>query len=126
MKINLLGSFSSLDEVWAQYPEGGREGDYVIIGSTEIEWNKYTHNWGGEGSESSSVRPATLFDGSVIINGSLSIGGSINADALNKYALKTELVKLTPERVASEEDMQNKIDTGAYVEGQIYYIPEES
>jgi hypothetical protein len=35
------------------------------------------------------------------------------------------LSKLTPIRVESEEKMQQMIDTGMVVEGQIYYVPEE-
>ena len=30
--INNLGSFSSIDAVWAKYPEGGKEGDFLTIG----------------------------------------------------------------------------------------------
>lgn len=125
MKINLLGTFNNLDEVWQKYPEGGREGDYITVGGIDIEWNKYTNNWGDEGSESSTTRPTTTIEGSLNVYGTLNVGGDINAESLNKYALKTDLVKLTPQRVASEEAMQDMIDAGSYVAGQIYYVPEE-
>ena len=31
--INYLGEFESIEDVWAAYPDGGQEGDYLFIGN---------------------------------------------------------------------------------------------
>ena len=46
IEINDLGSFASIEDVWAAYPEGGQEGDYCTIDGTKYHWNKYTRMWG--------------------------------------------------------------------------------
>ena len=35
--INNLGSFSSIDAVWARYPEGGKEGGRIVATGTPEE-----------------------------------------------------------------------------------------
>ena len=51
---NNLGSFSDINAVWARYPEGGHEGDYLTIAGVKHRWNKYHRIW-----ESSSMVTAT-------------------------------------------------------------------
>lgn len=113
MKINLLGTFNNLDEVWQKYPEGGREGDYITVGGIDIEWNKYTNNWGDEGSESSTTRPTTTYDGDVNVNGDLRIGGSLISDTLNNYATK-EALNDVKEIVKSDEELLLFLEENGY------------
>lgn len=113
MKINLLGTFNNLDEVWQKYPEGGREGDYITVGGIDIEWNKYTNNWGDEGSESSTTRPTTTYDGDVNVNGDLRIGGRLISDTLNNYATK-EALNDVKEIVKSDEELLLFLEENGY------------
>lgn len=43
--INYLGKYDSLDALWAAYPTGGIEGDYVRIADEYYGWDKYINNW---------------------------------------------------------------------------------
>lgn len=45
--INYLGAFASIADVWVFYPEGGREGDYIYIVSSETiySWDILSRNW---------------------------------------------------------------------------------
>lgn len=104
MKINLLGQFANIDEVWEKYPEGGIEGDYVIVGSTEIEWNKYTQNWGDDNPMASAPRPSQTFEGDVDILGDLRVGGELYADTLQKYATRHALTEVE-EKIMSDEQL---------------------
>ena len=45
-----LGVFATVDALWAAHPEGGQEGDYAFIGTsqeagTKYRWNKYERSW---------------------------------------------------------------------------------
>ena len=53
--INNLGSFSSIDAVWAKYPEGGKEGDFLTIGGVKHRWNKYDQIWENANTVTSST-----------------------------------------------------------------------
>lgn len=44
-KKNNLGIFNSLDEVYAQYPEGGYEGDYLAINGETYHWDDLNRLW---------------------------------------------------------------------------------
>lgn len=76
--LNNLGSYATIEQVWADHPEGGREGDYVTIGGSTYYWDKYSRCWvqsdtapsgGGEGSGSRVV------DGDLTVTGNLGVGG---------------------------------------------------
>ena len=43
--INYLGTFASIDDVWIFYPEGGHEGDYVVVDATVYSWNTLQRAW---------------------------------------------------------------------------------
>lgn len=50
MDIRNLGVFATMSAVWAAYPSGGREGDYLFIGAdeetgTKYRWNIYALLW---------------------------------------------------------------------------------
>lgn len=40
-----LGSYSKISEVWAKYPEGGKEGDTITVSNVTFKWDKYSQNW---------------------------------------------------------------------------------
>jgi hypothetical protein len=44
-ELNDLGTFTSIDDLWDKHPEGGKEGDIVMVGTTKYYWNKYTRQW---------------------------------------------------------------------------------
>ena len=78
--INDLGSFSSIDAVWAKYPEGGKEGDYCTVGGNKYRWNKYDCIW--ENTEvvtQSTARKVETFDGDVHVHNDLVVGGVLRA-----------------------------------------------
>lgn len=43
------GAFASMDAVWAAFPNGGSEGDYLTIGSDRYHWNKWEQLWESSG-----------------------------------------------------------------------------
>lgn len=76
--VNYLGGFTSIDEVWEKYPEGGHEGDYISINGEQISWNKYTQSWGGA-PDGESTRQLHEILGSLVVESNLSVGGTIRA-----------------------------------------------
>lgn len=76
-KINNLGSFNSLSDVWKAYPYGGKEGDYVTIGDEEICWNKYTNTWGDDTDIETEPSETKEIDGDLYVKGNLRVGGGI-------------------------------------------------
>ena len=78
--INNLGSFSSIDAVWAKYPEGGKEGDYCTVGGKKYCWNKYDCIWeNAEVVTQSTARKVETFDGDVHVHNDLVVGGVLRA-----------------------------------------------
>ena len=78
--INDLGSFSSIDAVWAKYPEGGKEGDYCTVGGNKYRWNKYDCIWeNAEVVTQSTARKLETFDGDVHVHNDLVVGGVLRA-----------------------------------------------
>ncbi len=75
IRLNNLGTFDNLDAVWEAFPEGGVEGDYVVVEGHEIAWNKYTRNWGSGTTESSPSRKTHRVNGSLIVGGDVVITG---------------------------------------------------
>jgi hypothetical protein len=45
--LHNLGTYASITEAWSAHPEGGHEGDYIIVDEQKIYWNKYLRQWGG-------------------------------------------------------------------------------
>lgn len=80
-KINNLGRFADMSAVWSSHPEGGREGDYLTIGVSEYQWNKYEQEWTLTGSASNGGASQTI-DGDLTVGGDLNVGGDghINGD----------------------------------------------
>lgn len=69
MSVDLhdLGTFNSLAEVWAAYPDGGHEGDYVTIAGEKIYWNKYLRRWGNPSSETEQlISSGTIYVGTTL------------------------------------------------------------
>ena len=78
--INNLGSFNSIDDVWARYPEGGKEGDYCTVGGDKYRWNKYDCIWeNAEVVTQSTARQVETFDGDVHVHNDLVVGGVLRA-----------------------------------------------
>ena len=44
-KTVFLGTYPSIEAVWAKYPAGGIEGEYVVVDGVEYGWNKYDRIW---------------------------------------------------------------------------------
>lgn len=83
--INNLGSFSSIDAVWAKYPEGGKEGDFLTIGSVMHRWNKYDQIWENANTvTSSTARKLETVDGDLSVNNDLIVGGVLRAKAVKQ------------------------------------------
>lgn len=68
--IHNLGSYSTLSEVWELFPNGGGFGDYIYLAGARVEWDEYTHSWGGESSTDGIVRPAEVFENDIDVQGS--------------------------------------------------------
>lgn len=101
LEVNNLGAFDSFADLWEQYPEGGNEGDYVLVGpegsSTKYHWNKYDRAWddgehevggsqssgsgsaGGGGTETPSRKNVTI-DGDLTVTNNTVVGGDLRVN----------------------------------------------
>ena len=83
--INNLGSFSSIDAVWAQYPEGGIEGDYLDINGVKYRWNKYNQIWeNAEVVTESTAKKTETVDGNLTVENNLVVAGTLRAKAVKQ------------------------------------------
>lgn len=123
--INYLGIFDTIEEAWEMFPEGGKEGDYIIVAGEQLKWNKYTSSWGEvEGDNSSQLRAVATIYGDLRVLNNLIVGEELIAVIIEKLATRIALSKLRPIRVESEEIMEQMITSGQYDPEQIYYVPE--
>lgn len=44
-ELNDLGTFATIDEVYAMYPSGGLPGNYVKVDGVTLYWNENTLRW---------------------------------------------------------------------------------
>lgn len=124
--INYIGAFDTLAQAWEAFPEGGKEGDYILVAGEKLKWNKYTSNWGTADPDASTpARPVASVYGDLHVHNDVVVGEDLIADIFKTYATKVELSKVTPQRVETEEIMEEMIESGNYDKEQIYYVPEE-
>ena len=73
--INNVGNFENIEDVWAAYPNGGEEGDYLYIGGTLYRWDKWNLSWTSVGvTVETTTKRVHKFDGEVDINEELHVG----------------------------------------------------
>lgn len=87
--INYLGVFESIEQAWEAYPEGGKEGDYIIVGGEQLRWNKYTSNWGEYDPDASTpARPVATIYGDLHVHNDVIIGEDLYARILETFTTK--------------------------------------
>lgn len=87
--INYLGVFESIEQAWETYPEGGKEGDYIIVGGEQLRWNKYTNNWGEYDPDASTpARPVATIYGDLHVHNDVIIGEDLYARILETFTTK--------------------------------------
>lgn len=87
--INYLGVFESIEQAWEAYPEGGKEGDYIIVGGEQLRWNKYTNNWGEYDPDASTpARPVATIYGDLHVHNDVIIGEDLYARILETFTTK--------------------------------------
>lgn len=87
--INYLGVFESIEQAWETYPEGGKEGDYIIVGGEQLRWNKYTSNWGEYDPDASTpARPVATIYGDLHVHNDVIIGEDLYARILETFTTK--------------------------------------
>lgn len=75
-KINKLGAFADLSAVWDKHPEGGRDGDYITIGTVAYYWDDLSRQWiRGSGEGGSSYPSSQTIDGDLTVGGNLRVAG---------------------------------------------------
>lgn len=86
MDIRNLGNFASIQAVWATYPQGGVEGDYLFIpnqSGTKYRWNKYIQNWENAAvvTETTTRESTTFSDlnvqNDVLVGGKMDVNGEM-------------------------------------------------
>lgn len=82
--LHNLGTFNSVAEVWAAYPEGGHEGDYVFIGGVKIYWNKYSRQWGNSSIDNNETTSG-ISTGSIYVGTTLKVAVSPYAAGFNAH-----------------------------------------
>lgn len=87
--INYLGVFESIEQAWEAYPEGGKEGDYIIVDGEQLRWNKYTNNWGEYDPDASTpARPVATIYGDLHVHNDVIIGEDLYARILETFTTK--------------------------------------
>ncbi|MBQ1227472.1 MAG: hypothetical protein IIX79_05230 [Alistipes sp.] len=87
--INYIGTFDNLDQVWEMYPNGGKDGDYILVNGERLKWNKYTSNWGeDESGDTSPARSVATIYGDLHIFNDLVIGEDLYARILEELSKK--------------------------------------
>lgn len=87
--INYLGTFDTIEQAWEAYPEGGKEGDYILVGGEKFRWNKYTENWGDVDPEAETpARPVATLYGDLHVYHDLVVGEEIIAKIFGENATK--------------------------------------
>lgn len=87
--INYLGVFESIEQAWEAYPEGGKEGDYIIVDGEQLRWNKYTSNWGEYDPDASTpARPVATIYGDLHVHNDVVIGEDLYARILETFITK--------------------------------------
>lgn len=124
--LNDLGSFASINALWAAYPEGGQEGDYCTIASVIYRWDKYDRMWVADPNFGPTpARSVDTFYGDVNIHNNLTVAGTIRAKGINNPC-----VGFFP----SEEALEEKWPTpkvgwwaivGDTIPGEIYHCVTE-
>lgn len=79
-KINNLGKYADLSAVWFSHPEGGREGDYVVIGNAEYYWNSTKRMWEQTGGHSGGGSSSAIVEGDLTVGGNLRVGGDATVE----------------------------------------------
>lgn len=106
--INNLGTYANIAAVWAAYPEGGQEGDYLYIGSTKYRWNKYDQIWENASTVTEgTARKLTELFADVAVNNDLRVGGTLYYHRLKGYdlGLYSTLASLQAEHPSPEVGM---------------------
>lgn len=87
--INYIGAFDNLDQVWEMYPNGGKDGDYILVNGERLKWNKYTSNWGeDESGDTSPARSVATIYGDLHVFNDLVIGENLYARILEELSKK--------------------------------------
>lgn len=87
--INCIGSFDGFEQVWEAYPEGGKDGDYILVAGERYKWNKYISNWGEiDSSEVVPARPIATVWGDLHVHNDAVIGEDLYARILETFTTK--------------------------------------
>ena len=122
--------FSSLQEVWQQYPSGGQTGDYLNVNGRIYYWDSTADNWVCYSQPKPSARTAQVFNGDVHVANNLTIGGTLNArlvvgrDAFcGLYATATALNTFCPNPLAGQWAlvMIANREADSLALGEVYY-----
>lgn len=74
-----------MQDVWARYPSGGVEGDYLTIDGVRYIWNKYYRIWEHAGTEISTyTRELMTFYGDVVVQNNLTVAGTIRCKGIRQ------------------------------------------
>lgn len=124
--LNDLGSFASINALWAAHPEGGQEGDYCTIDGVKYRWDKYDRMWVADPNFGPTpARNVDTFYGDVNIHNNLTVAGTLRAKGINNPC-----VGFFP----SEEALEEKWPTpkvgwwaivGDTIPGEIYHCVTE-
>lgn len=88
IELNDLGSFASINALWAAHPEGGQEGDYCTIAGVKYRWDKYDRMWVADPNFGPTpARSVTTFDGDVNMQNNLTVAGYIRAKGIKQPCL---------------------------------------
>ena len=87
--INYLGSFENIEQAWEAYPNGGRDGDFILVNGEQLRWNKYISNWGEvDMSDVTPARPVATVYGDLHVHNDVFVGEELYAQILETFSSK--------------------------------------
>lgn len=113
--FNFLGYYSSIEEVWKIYPQGGSIGDYFILDTdnTKYYWYAKKQRW-SDGSDIDTPLPPDKID----IEGDFNVAGKITAEGEIESKSKIIAPKVQADRVKTKEiNAENGIFETLHVKG---------
>lgn len=114
-ELNYLGTFATIDDVYAAYPSGGVPGNFVIVGDIILDWNEDLMRWTERGS---SAGQDSTVDGTLTVD-ELVINDALRTSDFRDDTQGSALRKVNGQWVLSVDDIN--VREGSSFRGQSSY-----
>ncbi len=77
MSVHFLGNYTSLEDVWRLFPNGGGFGDYIYLNGVRVDWDEYNNCWGDDDNVGGEIHPPEVVDGNLHVKGNLKVDDGV-------------------------------------------------